>query len=134
MFCTKCGAQMADGARFCPSCGNPVSGENPAMAVDGGKGYLKIYRMGNPMGIALDMGIYLNGEPAGNVANKKTVTLAVNPGTYKIHMVLGMNRKCNDPVVTVAAGQTLCFKVHMRMGMIQNTMVLEQCTEADMPE
>lgn len=25
MFCTKCGAQFADGSAFCPTCGNPVN-------------------------------------------------------------------------------------------------------------
>ena len=26
MFCTQCGAQLADSARFCTSCGKPVGG------------------------------------------------------------------------------------------------------------
>src|SRR5579863_261893 len=26
MFCTQCGAQIADSARFCTSCGKPVGG------------------------------------------------------------------------------------------------------------
>ena len=27
MFCRKCGAQLKDGAKFCPSCGTPVQGK-----------------------------------------------------------------------------------------------------------
>lgn len=29
MFCTNCGARLSDGAKFCPSCGTPVSGAAP---------------------------------------------------------------------------------------------------------
>jgi phage shock protein C len=30
MFCSKCGAQLAPGTRFCPSCGTPYSASGPA--------------------------------------------------------------------------------------------------------
>lgn len=30
MFCTKCGKQLAEGARFCAYCGAPVAGAQPA--------------------------------------------------------------------------------------------------------
>jgi len=29
MFCTQCGAQLADSTRFCTSCGKPVGGSHP---------------------------------------------------------------------------------------------------------
>ena len=32
MFCTKCGAQLNDGARFCGVCGTPVSSPNEPVA------------------------------------------------------------------------------------------------------
>jgi uncharacterized membrane protein len=32
-FCANCGAQMAENAAFCPSCGQPVGQANPAAAV-----------------------------------------------------------------------------------------------------
>lgn len=30
MFCGNCGQKLADGAKFCPSCGSPVAGSAPA--------------------------------------------------------------------------------------------------------
>ena len=30
MYCTKCGKEIADGARFCEHCGVPVGGRTPA--------------------------------------------------------------------------------------------------------
>lgn len=30
MFCSKCGSQVADNAAFCPSCGQPTTGESAA--------------------------------------------------------------------------------------------------------
>ena len=32
MFCGNCGQKLADGAKFCPSCGSPVAGSAPASA------------------------------------------------------------------------------------------------------
>ena len=29
MFCTRCGSQVKDGARFCPNCGTPMAQEDP---------------------------------------------------------------------------------------------------------
>ena len=32
MFCENCGAQLKDGAKFCPQCGAKVGGDAPAAA------------------------------------------------------------------------------------------------------
>lgn len=32
MFCGNCGQKLADGAKFCPTCGSPVAGSAPAPA------------------------------------------------------------------------------------------------------
>jgi phage shock protein C len=32
MFCTQCGAQIADSARFCTTCGKPVGAADPVYA------------------------------------------------------------------------------------------------------
>ena len=32
MFCSNCGAQIADTAAFCSTCGNPVAQNNPQPA------------------------------------------------------------------------------------------------------
>src|ERR1700761_4236506 len=32
-FCRQCGGALAEGARFCPNCGQPVSGEVPIPAI-----------------------------------------------------------------------------------------------------
>ena len=34
MFCTKCGAQLEDGARFCPQCGSAQTPAAPAAPTD----------------------------------------------------------------------------------------------------
>ncbi len=34
MFCSKCGAQIAEGAKFCPSCGTAVNGQSVEVVAD----------------------------------------------------------------------------------------------------
>ena len=40
MFCSKCGQEIKEGARFCPKCGNPInSGETYGKAGGTHQGY-----------------------------------------------------------------------------------------------
>ena len=34
-YCTRCGSEIADGARFCTACGEPVSAVEPPLTFDG---------------------------------------------------------------------------------------------------
>ncbi len=35
MFCSKCGAELKDGAKFCVKCGNPLNGQAPGQQMTG---------------------------------------------------------------------------------------------------
>ena len=53
---------------------------------------------------------------------------------YKLHIVCGMNRKCNDPVIRLSPEDPfVCVKVHINMGFIQNKLVIERADPSTMP-
>ena len=99
------------------------------------QGLLKLYRMGNFMGSAAPASIYINEQPCGFLANQGSINIPLNYGTYKIHMAMGMNRRCNDPVIQVTPDKPLhCYKMHIKMGAFSNTQVLEEASPMDMPQ
>ena len=78
----------------CPKCGQTVEGYEG--------GFVQIYRMGSPVGIAVGYGTYINGEPYGHIANTQSVRIPLPYGTYNLHFTCGMTRRCQDVVVTLS--------------------------------
>ena len=76
----------------CPKCGAPLQKG----------GFIQIYRMGNFMGAAVGMGIYVDDLPFGHLANQQSIRLSVPFGTHKLHMTHTTTRACNDPVYTLS--------------------------------
>ena len=128
MKCPACGnVQNLNGSGPCAKCGAPLDVNQPAS--------ITLYRMGNVMGVATGFGIYLNEQPCGAIANRETVTIPLPYGEYKMHIVCGMNRKCNDPVVNLTPQDPhVCAKVHMKMGFIQNKIIIERVDPSTMPQ
>lgn len=111
----------------CPKCGALLQVEQPAR--------IRLYRMGNFMGSANGFGIYLNNIPYGHIGNRESLIIPLPYGSYTMHIVCGMNRKCNDPVINLTPQDNdVCYKVHMRMGFIQNSFILERVDPSTMPE
>ncbi len=128
MKCTSCGEIIeSEAPTACSKCGAALSTQ--------GLGMLKIYRMGSPVGVAAGMGIYLNGAPYGHIGNKQTVPIALPYGSYKLHMTIGMNRKCNDLDFTLSPdNQLVCCKAHIKMGFIQNSVIIDPAAPGDIPD
>lgn len=126
--CPKCGEIInLPGSGPCPKCGTPISVDTPAA--------IELYRMGNFVGSANGFGIYVNEVPFGAIGNRESLVLPLPYGSYKLHVVCGMNRKCNDPVVTLSPEDPrVCMKVHMKMGFVQNTFLLERVDPSTMPQ
>lgn len=81
----------SDNQTSCQKCGAPIP--------DGG--YIQIYRMGNPVGMAVGMGVYIDEESYGHLANKQSIRVKVPYGQHKVHIVHTATRKCNDPVFDI---------------------------------
>ena len=127
VVCPKCQKAMnVKGNGPCPECGAEITIP--------GEGMIRIYRMGNMIGSAVGAGIYINGKPYGHVGNRGTVQIPLPFGTYKLHMTMGMNRRCNDPEITLSPENPVAnLKMHIRMGFISNTMVIEAADPSTMP-
>lgn len=126
--CPVCGEVInLPGSGPCTKCGTPISVDQPCS--------IELYRMGNMMGAATGFGLYVNEVPYGAIANRESLILPLPYGSYKLHVVCGMNRKCNDPVVNLTPEDPrVCMKVHMKMGFVQNTFLLERVDPSTMPQ
>ena len=127
--CASCGAVMnVNESGKCAKCGADVNIDQPGM--------LKVYRMGNVVGVAVGFGLYLNDQPIGHIGNKETVCIPLPYGTYKLHCrSAGMSKKCKDITFTLSPEETLvCAKVYIKMGFWRNSVVPERVEPSDMPE
>ena len=125
--CPSCGKVQDIPANGNCGCGAPLSVFND--------GCIRIYRMGNPIGIAVGMGIYIDNQPYGLLGNTETVMIPLSAGRHLLHMTHGMNRRCTDVTFDIAPGSNtlLCYKAHIRMGAFSNTVVIEPARFEDMP-
>ena len=128
MKCPVCGnVQNLTASGPCAKCGAPLYTEQPAA--------IALYRMGNFIGSAVGFGIYLNEQPFGAIGNRESLLIPLPYGDYKLHLVSGMSRKCNDPVFRLSPEDPyICFKVHMQMGFLQNKFILERVDPSTMPQ
>ena len=128
MKCPVCGeVQNLKASGPCKKCGAQLAVEQPAA--------IALYRRGNFMGSANGFGIYINEQPYGAIGNRENLIIPLPYGDYKLHVVCGMNRKCNDPVVSLTPQDPyVCMKVHMKMGFISNSFILERADPSTMPQ
>ncbi len=127
--CPKCGEVMdVHEAQLCKKCGTML--EIPT------DGCIQLYRMGSPMGVAVGMGVYLNGIPYGHLANKQSIRIPLNAGSYTLHVTHTTIRRCNDPVFQIEAGSGIlhCCKAHIKMGFVKNSIVIETAPLSEMPQ
>ena len=125
--CPSCGTVVDVAASgTCSKCGNAL-----VLPEDG---VIQIYRMGSPLGIAVGMGIYVNENPLGHLANADSIRIPVPYGHYKVHMTHGGNRKCVDAEFDITPQERIVYlKAHLKMGFITNTVVIEKVTADQMP-
>lgn len=125
--CPSCGTVVdVPGNSACKKCNN-----NLVLPEDG---IIQIYRMGNPLGMAVGFGIYLNEIPMGHLANADSIRIPVSYGHYKLHMTHGMSRKCVDAEFDVSPNERFVYvKAHIKPGFWSNTVVIEKVTADQMP-
>lgn len=110
--------------QICESCGAPLQLNDC--------GAIQLYRMGNMMGMAVGMGIYIDDVPYGHIANKESIRIVLPFGPHKIHVTHTSTRACNDPIVTLAPETPVAFmKAHF--GAMGFKIVVEPAKPEEMP-
>ncbi len=125
--CPKCG-DVTDSPYGvpCRKCGTPLVGF--------GNSYIQIYRMGNFLGAGAGMGLYINGLDFGALGNRQSIMIPLPLGSYNLHFVMGMSRRCEDIVVNLTPENPQSFvKVHMVPGFWVNKFVPEIVRPEEMP-
>lgn len=91
----------------CPTCGTPLQLANC--------GAIQMYRMGNYMGCAVGMGIYIDEVPFGHIGNCESLRIVLPFGPHKIHVTHTTTRACNDPIVVIDPANPIVYvKAHFR--------------------
>ncbi|MCR4617377.1 MAG: hypothetical protein K5669_04215 [Lachnospiraceae bacterium] len=113
-----------ENTKVCPECSAALALENC--------GAIQLYRMGNMMGMAVGMGIYIDEVPYGHIGNKESIRIVLPFGDHKIHVTHSTTRNCNDPVITLSAEAPIAYmKCHL--GAMGFKIVVEPANPAEMP-
>ena len=128
MKCPNCAEVFNTGNdTFCPKCRNPMTVRQPAL--------LQLYRMGNFVGCAGGFGIYINGEPYGHIGNKESLRFPLPYGSYRLHIAVGMSRKCEDLCFTLSPENPVVYaKTYMKPGFWSNSFVVTAARPDEMPQ
>ena len=119
-------SDLSPASPVCPKCGQTVEGYEG--------GFIQIYRMGSPVGIAVGYGTYINGEPYGHIANTQSVRIPLPYGTYNLHFTCGMTRRCQDVAVTLSPESPAAYvKARIKMGFWTNKIIAEEVDASTMP-
>lgn len=98
-------------------------------------GIIHLYRKGNFVGCAGKLGLYINEQPYGYIANRGLLHIPLPYGTHKLHAAMGLNRRCNDMLITLTPEMPVAnLKVALRAGFWSNSFNLEPCTAEEMPQ
>lgn len=123
----------------CPQCGqvqdiNGASACRCGMQLVPQQGEIRMYRMGNFFGAAAGFGVYIDEQPFGHIGNRETVAYSLPFGTHRLHVASGMNRRCNDMLITLSPETPVAFlKVRIQPGFWTSSFVLEPSTPGEMP-
>lgn len=110
----------------CEKCGAPFDKNR--------YGVLQLYRMGHMLGAAAGMGIYIDNVPFGHVGCTETVKVLVPFGEHKLHLTLGMSRKCTDLNFVLTPQQPIFYaKGRIKAGFWTNTIIIEPSKPEEMP-
>ena len=110
----------------CKKCGRPQE-ENC--------GYFKLYRLGNVMGFMSPFTIYIDGISYGRIGNKQTCWIRLPFGAHSISIAAGFNNRGNDLQFTLSPNHPLeCGKVHIRVGAVLNSYIVEPASNEEVPD
>ena len=119
MFCNQCGLQYGENAKYCSSCGVPISTTvvsqvSPPINSDIVKLTLfresQLYLVNPPINIVLDGERY-------SISNGEKKELALPKGSYQLSLSIGIRKKSYD--VILDTNTTIIIKMNRLTGSIE---------------
>ena len=102
---------------------------------DENRGFFKLYRMGNALGVMAPFTIYIDGEKCGKIGNKQTCWISLPYGSHAISIAAGFNKRGTELLFSLSPDHPLeCGKVHMRVGAIMNSYIVESAPNESVPD
>lgn len=100
MYCTNCGQQISDGAKFCPNCGASQEAMisravQPVSAVQETYGHVRVTFDGGYSSKAFrdsTVDVYLDYEKIGQITGGKTLNKKIASGSYTLNFVIGKSK------------------------------------------
>lgn len=116
MFCSQCGSEMPNGAKFCTKCGSAVSsGSNDNIHVK--RHTLTIIRQNQWFAINPDMEIIVDGMERHMLANGSTLRLELSPGRHNLAFYCTIRSRIVD--ITLNCDMTLNAKFNRITGSLE---------------
>lgn len=120
MFCSQCGAEMADNAKFCTKCGSaafPGDAKNERDTANVTRHVLTIVRQNQWFAINPDVEIIVDGVERYMLANGKSLELPIAPGKHNLAFYCTIRSRIVD--INVYSDMTLNVKFNRITGSLE---------------
>ena len=94
MFCSKCGNQINEGARFCSQCGHAIAQPSDSISASGDKSYtLTITREKQLFAVNPAVKVMIDGRDKYQIANGSFVRIPISGGPHTVACSCGLRNK-----------------------------------------
>lgn len=121
MFCTNCGKEVINNAKFCSFCGKPTSGNETIKPAGASTKTIKavFHRLERFTGSAVSVKIYIDKQLVGSIGNNQTIEVDVPCGKHKVitEMWSGI---CEKEIDFSEEYSKVLIDIYIRIGLITN--------------
>ena len=115
MCCSKCGAEVGDNVKFCPSCGSSING----VLNDGNMVKLVIRRPKKFFGCLVPYKLFIDKKLVASISNGEELSFDVLAGEHGL--VCDVWSATNEQKVNIAPGtKRVVYELRLKMGLLKN--------------
>ncbi|MBR6094999.1 MAG: hypothetical protein IKP92_08275 [Lachnospiraceae bacterium] len=115
----------AETSAVCPKCQKENSTD--------GCGIVQLYRLGNYVGCAVKMGLFVDEQPYGAIANKGNIKLVIPYGEHQLEATLRRTKTLKKPVVNLTPEQPEAY-YKIAMDIFGTEIALKEAEKDSMPD
>ncbi len=119
MFCGKCGKNVEDNTKFCPSCGNPLGDSSNLSTTNNNIVKLVIRRPKKFFGCAVSYKLFLDQQLVASISNGEELTFDVTPGEHGL--ICDVWSGTDAQKIVIAPGtKRVVYEIKIKIGLIKN--------------